>query len=119
IDAGADVRPDTARPTTDAGESTTPGDDPPGTLCTTNADCEVAGGSPLFVCSTEFFAIGDVYGDPVCVAPCMRGAGSSWNDILCAGDLQHGARGVCDAPAPGAAGTCLPLCELSPTKIDT
>ena len=91
-----------------------PEDKKVGTLCSSSADCKVAGSVNNDVCSKGGFQDGDLFGSPVCIeSMCTQGTGNTIADLLC--DDQTG---LC-LPTGGSdtSGICFPFCSFDSTKI--
>jgi hypothetical protein len=86
-----------------------------GKACASVADCAVAGSKNDNVCSKGAFAIGDLFGTPVCIqTSCTQGAGKTVGDLLCDGNA-----GLCVTASGGSKGVCLPYCDFDSTTISS
>lgn len=100
----AEPEPDAAGP---AEEATV------GKACDTSADCKVADSKNDNVCSKGGFAVGDLFGSPVCIQPtCKQGTGKTVGDLLCDGNA-----GLCLPTSGGTTGVCLPYCDFDSTAV--
>jgi len=85
-----------------------------GKVCTSSADCKVAGSVNDNACSKGGFQDGDLFGTPVCIQPsCTQGSGGTIADLLC--DDQTG---LC-LPTGGSdtMGICFPFCSYDSTMV--
>ncbi len=85
-----------------------------GKECKADTDCKVPGTKNDNVCSPGKFAVGDIWGTPICIQPkCTQGNTGEIEDLYC----DKGA-GLCvPNDSSGTSGICLPRCAFDSTKV--
>ena len=90
-----------------------------GKSCTTDADCQPAGGPGVNRCSNDIlFSTGALFPTPVCILPTACDPGTDGGIHFCDGPDDPSSPGVClptTSPPETNMGICLPQCDFSPS----